>query len=399
MTPIIAHHSAPNPAESRLSEISQGLQAWAVTQALPFWATWGRDAKAGHFHETLMPDGSPDLGANQRIRVQARQIYVYAHAFHLGWHDEGANLSLQAFDRLMQIGRSPGQQGFHHLLTAAHQPLDTRRDSYDHAFMVLAFAWCWRVTGEARVRTALEETLAFIDMKLSLPDGSLREDDQETLPRRQNPHMHMFEAMLAVHETGARDDGLQRADRMLDVVLRHCLDARTGLLGEFFDEDFRLVSGTEGQIVEPGHMAEWVWLLRRRASMGPLALPGTDLDSLCARLLANATATAEPGTGFLIDEADRAGRAIKRTRRMWPQTELAKAHLAQCEAGVPGAGDKAAEILTRLFADYVEPAPHGAWLDQFGPEGQLISQRLPASTFYHVFVTCAEARRVAAWTA
>ena len=387
------------PMDAELTTVAARLRSWVIDDALPFWATQGRDDATGHFHETLFPDGMPDLDAPQRMRVQARQIYVYSHAHHLGWCADGAAIALKAFDRLMQTGRWPDTSvstgGFHHVLSGSFEPLDTRRDSYDHAFMVLAFAWCWRVTGEARVRDALEETLAFIDAALTLPDGSLREDDRNTLPRRQNPHMHMFEAMLALTETGARADGLARADRLLDVVLTHCLDVRSGLLGEFFDADFRLASGTAGAVTEPGHMAEWVWLLRKRAAMAPLSLPGTDVDALCAKLLANANLSVDAATGFLIDEADRDGRPLKRTRRMWPQTELAKAQLAQSEAGVPGAAEQAAQVLARLFTHYLKPAPRGAWLDQFGADGQLISQRLPGSTFYHIFVAVAEAHRVA----
>ncbi len=388
-----------HPTGDGLQAVAGRLRSWAINDALPFWATRGRDAGAGHFHETLFPDGTPDLAAPQRVRVQARQIYVYAHAHHLGWCADGAGIALEAFDRLMQTGRRPGglirTGGFHHMLSGSHEPLDIRRDSYDHAFMLLAFAWCWRVTGEKRVREALEDTLAFIDAVLTLPDGSLREDDLNTLPRRQNPHMHMFEAMLALTETGARADGLERADRLLGVVLAHCLDARSGLLAEFFEADFSLAAGAAGAITEPGHMAEWVWLLRKRAAMAPLSLPGTDIDTLCTKLLAHANGSADRATGLLIDEADRQGRPLKQTRRMWPQTELAKAHLAQSEAGVPGAAKQAAKVLSRLFSDYVLPAPRGAWLDQFDAQGQLISQRLPASTFYHVFVACAEASRVA----
>ncbi len=398
----MSHSGAPchdtGPLGGELRTVAARLRSWVIEDALPFWASRGRDVGTGHFHETLFPDGRPDLDAPQRMRVQARQIYVYSHACHLGWCDDGAGIALEAFDRLMQTGRWPGEfirtGGFHHVLSGRLAPLDTRRDSYDHAFMLLALAWCWRVTGEARVREALEETLAFIDAVLTLPDGSLREDDLNSLPRRQNPHMHMFEAMLALTETGVRADGLERADRLLGVVLTHCLDVRSGLLAEFFEANFSLAAGVTGAITEPGHMAEWVWLLRKRAAMTPLSLPGADIDTLCARLLANAAASADAATGFLIDEADRDGRPLKQTRRMWPQTELAKAELAQAEAGIPGAERQAARVLLRLFTDYVMPAPRGAWLDQFDGRGQLISQRLPASTFYHIFVAAAEADRV-----
>ncbi len=386
--PIRSDAQATSP---RLTAISGALKAWLIGQALPFWATAGRDVASGAFHETLLPDTTPDRLAIQRTRVQARQIYVYAHAQHLGWFAEGGALALAAFDRLVDTAREAGKGGFAHLLAPDFRPVDTRRDSYDHAFMVLAFAWCWRATGEARVRQALDDVLAFIASDLTLPDGSLREDDRNSLPRRQNPHMHMVEAMLALAETGVRQDGIARADRLLGVVLKHFLDQRTALLGEFFDADLRLATGHAGQIVEPGHMAEWVWLLHKRAGLAAVDQLVPDIGELSGKLLANALATADPRTGLLIDEASRDGSALRSMRRLWPQTELAKAWIAQARAGVPGAADKAAAALEHLFETYIRPAPAGAWIDQVDADGHLISNRLPGSSFYHVFVAILEA--------
>lgn len=375
----------------RLSLVAGALKDWLLRRALPFWADVGRDPATGAFHETLLPDATPDRLAIQRSRVQARQIYVYAHAQHLGWCTTGAAVALAAFDRLLETARGPGERGFAHLLTPDHQIHDSRRDTYDHAFMVLAFAWCWRVTGESRVRQALEEVLDFIASDLTLPDGSLREDDRNSLPRRQNPHMHMFEAMLALHETGSAPDGLARADRLLAVVLPAFLDPETGLLGEFFDAQLRPAAGLAAQLVEPGHMAEWVWLLHKRSDLAPLPTGFPGIGDLSAKLVGNALSTADPASGHLIDEASREGAPLKSTRRLWPQTELAKAWIALARAGVPGSADKAAAALEALHDIYLRPAPAGAWFDQVDASGRLISNRLPGSTLYHLFVAIVEA--------
>ena len=59
-------------------------------------------------------------------------------------------------------------------------------------------AWLLRASGAPRVEAALTQTLAFIDGCLTDPQGALYEDDLRTQPRRQNPQMHWFEAMLAL---------------------------------------------------------------------------------------------------------------------------------------------------------------------------------------------------------
>ena len=68
------------------------------------------------------------------------------------------------------------------------------------------------------------------------------------------------------------------------------VDAETGTLGEHFDADFAPLPGTAGARVEPGHMAEWSWLLRREEALGGAAravevVPHADWCSgaLCTR--------------------------------------------------------------------------------------------------------------------
>src|ERR1700693_2715711 len=70
------------------------LRQWAVTQPLPLWSNAGIDHVRGGFHEYLRPDGTADRSAARRLRVQARQIYVYAHAAVLGWYPRGREIAL-----------------------------------------------------------------------------------------------------------------------------------------------------------------------------------------------------------------------------------------------------------------------------------------------------------------
>ena len=64
--------------------ISKGtrLISWCKKYALPLWANNGLDTEGG-FYEALKINGEPVLNSLRRVRVQARQSYVYAHADHL----------------------------------------------------------------------------------------------------------------------------------------------------------------------------------------------------------------------------------------------------------------------------------------------------------------------------
>ena len=374
--------------------IAADLKSWISGTALPFWATTGFNHRLGAFEEVVDLEGRPDAAASHRIRSQARQIYVYAHAAHLGWYRHGLPQALQAFDFLQARAHAPdGQPGWVHLLTPQGGVANPLRDTYDTAFLLLAFCWLAKATGEPRVHAAVGEVLAFIDAHLTAPDGSLYEGIPRTLPRRQNPHMHMYEAMLALHETLAHPEALPRAANLLQLMQSRFMHRETGTLGEFFDDNWALAADGTGDSIEPGHQAEWVWLLRWHQK---LAGQGKDaaIDALVAQLMSNARRNAEPVTGFLIDETDRFHKIRKASRRTWLQTEMAKALIAEAESGIPGAAAEARSFLHHFARGYLgQPVP-GGWVDQFDGNGKPMATTIPASTLYHIFVAVIEADRV-----
>lgn len=372
----------------RRDAIAPSLRRWAVELALPFWSSRGLDPRGG-FIERLHLDGSSDLSAPRRTRVQARQIYVYAHAAALGWYREGLPVALDALQFVLDRCRAPdGAPGYVHLLASDGAVANPLRDTYDHAFLLLAFGWLAHVSGDAQVRALVDELLAFSDRHLAAGDGTLQEGVPASLPRRQNPHMHMLEAMLALHETIEHPTALIRAAGLRALLQRRFFDPETRTLGEYFDADWAPTELAAARAVEPGHHAEWTWLLRRHEDRA-----GLSRDPLARELLDFAILTARAPGGLLFDEADTRGAPRTATRRLWPQTELAKAWLAECSAGDPGAGPAAERTLRAFATQYLCACPAGAWIDRFDASGPAVDH-IPASTLYHLFVAIAEADRV-----
>jgi mannose-6-phosphate isomerase len=123
-------------------------------------------------------------------------------------------------------------------------------------------------------------------------------------------------------------------------------------------------------------------------------LRGLPAGPLATKLLHSALRWRDPKTGLLIDEADRNGPVRRTSRRAWPQTELAKAWIAEAEAGRPGAAQNAMGALQALADHYLDRPIVGGWTDQFDAQGRALTTHMPASTFYHVFCAIAEADRV-----
>lgn len=361
------------------------LARWLCNEALPLWATIGRDTLSGGVHERLRWDGTADIGVPKRVRVQARQIYCYAHAADLGWFD-GLGLAGDVLDWLVDKAHAiDGRPGFVHLLEADGSVANPLRDTYDHAFVLLALGWYAKASGDTQVHGLIGQVLAFLDEAMLAPDGSYREGVPPSLPRRQNPHMHLFEAMLALHETIAYPGALERA-RRLHAMLEARFLQPAPMLREFFDDGWQPAAGDEGRIVEPGHQSEWCWLLRRYE-----VAAGLPAGPLASALIDAAEAGSGTGGGFLIDETDVEGRPRRRSRRLWPQTEWAKAWLSEQRIGREGAGAKATHALSMLMEGYLGRPVPGGWIDQFDEAGKPMLNTIPASSLYHIFGAAVEA--------
>ena len=368
---------------SALRKTGVRVRRWLNEAAWPLWIARGIDGE-GLFHEQLDFAGTPDLTACRRVRVQGRQLFCFARALAAGHESARAPLA-RALEAVEARCWGPdGKPGWIQTLTPDGQPLDTRRDTYDHAFMLFGLAAASQV-GFPRAGELAERTVAFLDEYVADPKaGGYFEGLPASMPRRSNPHMHLMESMLALYQgTGARN-WLDRANAIAALFERRFFDRTRGTLGEYFTRDLVLADGASGDSVEPGHHFEWTWLLHRLAEAG-----GHDYRAQAAALYGFGLRHGIGTDGFAVDECTRSGRILRASRRTWPQTELIKAHLAQ------GAHDDAARVTDMVLASYLGTRVPGLWVDQFSASGEAHSDVVPASTLYHLVVAFEDLLRLA----
>jgi mannose/cellobiose epimerase-like protein (N-acyl-D-glucosamine 2-epimerase family) len=380
-----------DPAEHQIGLESQNivevLRTLMIEQSLPLWSREGWDRATGGFVEKLDIEGRADLAAPRRVRVQARQIYCFAKSAELGWYPQGREIAMRGLEYLLANAKSPdGRPGFVHLLNPDGSVGDSLRDAYDHAFVLLALSTVYSLSRDAQVRAELDSLTAFIDHGLRSPHGGFIEGIPATLPRRQNPQMHLFEAMIATFDATGDPVYQNRAGDLFGLFVANLYDPRRQVLGEYFEDDW---SKIEPVCVEPGHQAEWVWLLKAFER-----ITGCPTGRYRAELLASALRYRDDVTGCLFDEGNADGSTRKFTRRLWPQTEIAKAWIAQTEAGVQGAAGESREALARLYRHYLRHPVRGGWYDQFDRDNRSLVDSIPASSFYHILCAVAEAERV-----
>jgi mannose/cellobiose epimerase-like protein (N-acyl-D-glucosamine 2-epimerase family) len=370
-------------------DIVAKLKARMIDHAFPLWSTEGWDRKTGGFIDRLTPDGRADYLTPRRVLVQARQIYCFAKGAQLGWYPQGRDIALKGLEHLLNKAKAPdGRPGFVHTLAHDGSVLDSLRDTYDHAFVLLALASVYTLDQDAQVRTEIDALCSYLDSQLRSPHGGFLEGWPASMPRRQNPQMHLFEAMIAAFDATHDAVFQNRAGDFFALFLASLYDKQKQVLGEYFEDDW---SRIEPVCVEPGHQAEWVWLLR-----GFERITGCPTGRYRGELLASALRYRDEATGCLVDEGDASGNIKRHSRRCWPQTEIAKAWIAQAESGEVGAADEARTALVRLERYYLNHPIKGGWYDTFDGGGRSTVSTIPASSFYHVLCVATEAEAVLA---
>ncbi|MCV9967750.1 AGE family epimerase/isomerase [Pararhizobium sp. BT-229] len=371
-----------------LAGLCRRMKDWVFLDALPFWSTIGVDGDRG-FIETLDLDGKPKAVGFKRTRVHARQIYVFSHAYTLGF-DPGLRTSQNGLDFLIAHGWLKGG-GWAVSMGENGGIVNSDLDLYDQAFVLLAFAWWTRATGKNDLIPWIDRTLQAIDDHFGRLDGegwkSRVPDDGRLL---QNPHMHMFEALLAVKAVHPTTDVTQRIRQIALLFQERLFDPTTGTIAEYYDEKWSRIGGDYGHVVEPGHHFEWYWLLRHAEQM-----TGHDARDAAERLFAFAQQYGvDSTTGLIHDELLSDGSVRSGRHRSWPQTERLKALLARAEFDGVFDRDCVATVLCVLLDKYLGIAPRGCWIDHLDVTGRPCVSAIPASTLYHLFLATAELMRL-----
>jgi mannose/cellobiose epimerase-like protein (N-acyl-D-glucosamine 2-epimerase family) len=362
---------------------------WIVEKALPFWSDAGFDAGHQRFRERLDWQGQA-VPVAHRAMVQARQIYVFAHAVQLGWFAEGGRLAETAMASLARdfCARSGGHASFAFSIGSDGRVVSATRDAYAHAFVLLALARLYRLNGDRQLLFLADQVIAFIDQHLlDREHGGLFDQFPVTdRSKRQNPHMHLLEAYLALDEAAPEREYLDRAHGLVRLFKERLFSSKLGVLLEHFSEQWAgHPHPLKRQVFEPGHHFEWVWLLRQYEERS-----GEDLRFWITGLYDVGRRYGVSATGLVFDELAPDKSVVKRSHRIWPHTEAVKAAVVRHVAGDPLARQFADTMVGALMDNFLDRPIVGAWIDHLNEARQPLVDYIPASSLYHLFLAAAE---------
>ncbi|EEY04140.1 AGE family epimerase/isomerase [Brucella neotomae] len=371
------------------------LSSWLHNDALPLWLSAGVDAPNSGFFERIGQDGVATDADNRRSRVHPRQIYCFAKAGAMGWQGEWkqtVEAGIEYYDRVYRredgfYGSLAGQSG---------KMIDHTFDLYNQAFSVFAAAQI-AVSIPDRFDEMRQRALGLMNTLVAdyhHPLGGFEEANPPKLPLCSNPHMHLFEAMLAWETVDPETQFWSTyADEIANLALTKFIDGKTGALREFFDHDWKPYPGDKGMVVEPGHQFEWSWLMgqwadRRQNGDGMMAAKRLFQIAVdCGVCEQRKVAIMSLYDDFSVHDS---------LARLWPQTEWIKSALLF--ASLSKDEERVYYLQSALRAidalrPFLETPIKGLWYDKWPEGGTLIDEPAPASTFYHILCACYEAEK------
>jgi mannose/cellobiose epimerase-like protein (N-acyl-D-glucosamine 2-epimerase family) len=360
---------------------------WLDEAALSLWSSAGFDSESGMFQERLGFDGRPQADVPRRLMVQARQVSVFSRAALEDGFSVGAEIArIAGRTMIARYLRADGEPGWVFSIGADGEVAAHDRDLYTHAFVLYGMAWLLRLGPDALdalINEAVAETLQFLDDAFFDPvaGGYWDRLPRQGARRSQNPHMHLLEAFIELHDATA-DPALLERCRSLDRLARErFMSADRRMLREDFYHDWSVAPVEGAGRVEPGHLFEWACLLRRFE-----AVSGESRTAWVSPLIASSIEFGVGAdTGRIVDEIGEDGQVLSRCSRSWPHAEGIKALAHEVLLGRAELQPILVAMAQRLLDVYCRETLAGGWVDHVDADDVAISQFMPASTFYHVY--------------
>lgn len=300
------------------------------------------------------------------LTTHSRLVYTLAIGYETSGDRRYLDEARRGADFLLAHFRDPQYGGFFSSVDADGQLLNGNKNTYGHAFALLALAHVARVSGEERYRQAALAAWDDINRHLRDDAGGFRGNaPRDFAPsgglRSQNPVMHMFEALLALIDATGDPRAVAGAQSVGHFVLYKLLAGQAdggAYIPEWYDAQWQpLPSRDKGGYIDVGHQFEWSHLLAGAERRGLSGLYGAAGERV---LQWGLQAGYDEHEGGIFNRVYPDG-TVDRSKYWWPQAEALRALL------VAAAGSERRDLWRRyeqtlelVRAEFVDPVA-GGW--------------------------------------
>ncbi len=368
----------------------QKLSGRLLARWVPKWHEAFWDVSGWCFYERVNPHFKPLLTGQRRLLTQCRLLATFSDASSFSICRLKKEILTPAFEFIVEKYRIPETGGFIFSLDDDLQPLDDSYDFYAQGFVIFAFSHYYRASGDERARKMAEDVLSFTREKFKIEKGYAEAlaPAMSIVPdrlRRHESHMHVLEGCLFAAVTWPDDPRWKEmADELVALFFKDFYQAGGIILSEYYTDDLKPCENENGQFIcEPGHAAEWIWLLKKHA-----ALCGDPArhDETCHVLLSWANKYGwDTQYGGIYDELTPDGQVVEETKRIWPFAESLKASALMLDGSPDRDALKERMIdMTGVFEQHYMQE-RGFWTEWLTRDLKPAVDYMPGTTPYHVY--------------
>lgn len=360
------------------------FKSWLKEFVFPIWSSKGVDPKDGGFFEALSFSGDVVVGP-RRCLVQSRQIYSFLTGARMNVINQeladtiilrGADFMIKQFQQMDgSFVFSIDHEGN---ILGSHKPL------YTQAFAIFGLAQAYSISSKKEFKEAAEKCVRYLSNYRKVKTAGFTEvNEKGDLSYASNPHMHLFEAVLAWAQIDEDPQWKRLCDEVANLALTHFICPETHVLGEYFDQEWNHLRQDGVFVYEPGHQYEWAWLFKLYDEQF-----STNTFEVRHRLFSNAEQYGtERSRGLAVDEMWSNHKVKTSSARFWPQGERVK---AACRLGIEAPNGlqthyaEAADEALVALQKYLQTPQTGYWYDQLSSDNQFIGTSAKASSLYHI---------------
>jgi mannobiose 2-epimerase len=315
--------------DEMLAAMSDSAHDELTGYILPFWITRMPDENMGGFYGRISGHGDVVSDAPRGAILNARILWTFSAAYITFRDPVYLEMARRARDYIFRHFFDLRYGGTYWCLRSDGEPLDTKKQVYSIAFFIYALCQDHSATGD---RESLDRAVSLYELieKYSfdsryngyfeaftrewgeIEDMRLSEKDKNE-KKTMNTHLHILEAYTSLYriwpDSGLRD----KLRNMVQIFTEKIVDAATGHLSLFFDEEWK----SRSTLVSYGHDIEASWLLYEAAS----ALGEEESIKGTALRIASAAHEGLADDGSLYYERDDAKGHFDRDRHWWVQAE------------------------------------------------------------------------------
>lgn len=303
---------------------------------------------------------------------QARAIYVMAIGHELTGNPEYLNQVKKGSDFLLKNFHDPLYGGWYAAVKPDGKMKIGNKRLYGHAFVILALAHAYRATKDQRYLDVALQTWQEIQFRFADRTGgyktALTQDFTKSMAdNSQNPIMHLFEALLALHEASGSSTASEGANIIAKFVaykLLEGLEDGSARIPELYDTGWKALDQAHGGYIDIGHQFEWAYLFSAGTEAGLSPIYAGVAERLLSYALAKGYDNANGGVFTSLSPDGK----LNRNKGYWQQAEALRAFMHH--ATIRGRTDLWARVtqMTEFIQAELLDQENGGWFSAATPE-------------------------------